>query len=348
MAFDGTNIWVSNAGSGSVTELQASTGNVLGTWSVGTSPVGVLFAGGYIWVANFGSSSVTELLPSTGAAVATLAAGANPWDLAWDGASIWVTNYSAGTVTKITPSPSVTTNGVVPIFSTATTIQPGEWVSIYGSNLAGGVVLWNNTFTTAPLGGTSVTIDGKGAYLLYVSPGQIDLQAPNDTTTGPVPVVVTTAGGSATSTVTLSQFGPSFSLLDSKHVAGIIPRSNGSGAYDGGAYDILGPTGNSLGYATVAAKAGDTVELYGVGFGPTTPAVPAGQVLNVSPAPVTTNTVQVSIGGTNVTQAFAYLSEEGLYQINVTIPAGLGTGDLPLVATVGGVSTQAGVVISLQ
>jgi uncharacterized protein (TIGR03437 family) len=42
------------------------------------------------------------------------------------------------------------------------------------------------------------------------------------------------------------------------------------------------------------------------------------------------------------------LSEEGLYQINVTIPAGLGTGDLPLIATVDGVQTPPGVVVSLQ
>jgi uncharacterized protein (TIGR03437 family) len=73
------------------------------------------------------------------------------------------------------------------------------------------------------------------------------------------------------STITLSQFAPSFFLLDSTHVDGIILRSNGSGAYGGGTYDILGPTGNSLGYATVAAKAGDTLELFGTGFGPTNP-----------------------------------------------------------------------------
>jgi uncharacterized protein (TIGR03437 family) len=189
-------------------------------------------------------------------------------------------------------------------------------------------------------------IDGKAAYLLYVSAGQIDLQAPDDTATGTVGVVVTTGGGSASSTVTLSQFGPSFSLLDAKHVAGIILRLNGAGANGGGTFDTLGPTGSSLGYPTVAAKAGDIVELFGVGFGPTLPPVPAGQLF--SGAAPTTNTVQLVIGGTLVTPSFAGLSSAGLYQINVTIPVGLGTGDLSLVATVGGVQTQAGVVISLQ
>ena len=137
-----------------------------------------------------------------------------------------------------------------------------------------------------------------------------------------------------------------FSLLDAKHVTGIILRSDGSGAYDGGTYDIIGPTGTSLGYATVAAKAGDTVELFAVGLGPTNPSVPAGQVFSGS-AP-TTNTVSLLINGTSVVPFYAGLSSAGLYQINLTVPAGLGTGDVPVVATVGGAQTQAGVVISLR
>jgi uncharacterized protein (TIGR03437 family) len=243
------------------------------------------------------------------------------------------------------PAPSITSGGIVPVDSTVATIQPGEWVSIYGTNLASSTVTWNGNFPTS-LGGTSVTINGKAAYLSFVSPGQINLQAPNDTATGAVPVVVTTAGGSATSTVTLAQFGPSFFLLDTKHVAGIIVRSDGSGANGGGTYDIIGPTGTSLGYPTVAAKAGDIVELYGTGLGPTNPVVPAGQVF--SGAAPTSNPVKLLIDNVSVTPMFAGLSGAGLYQINLTVPAGLGTGDVSLVATVGGAQTPSGVVISLQ
>jgi uncharacterized protein (TIGR03437 family) len=42
------------------------------------------------------------------------------------------------------------------------------------------------------------------------------------------------------------------------------------------------------------------------------------------------------------------MTSAGLYQINLTIPAGLGTGDVSLVASVGGSQTEAGVVIALQ
>jgi uncharacterized protein (TIGR03437 family) len=198
-------------------------------------------------------------------------------------------------------------------------------------------MVWTGNFPTS-LNGTSVKINGKPAYISLVSPGQINLQAPDDTVTGSVPVVVTTAKGSATSTVTLAPFAPSFVLLDSKHVAGIILKPDGT-------YNVLGPTGSSLGYATVAANVGDVVEIFGVGFGPTSPAVNAGQAFS-SAAPTTTP-VQLRIGGTIVNPSFAGLSSAGLYQINLTIPAGLATGDVALTATVGGTQTQSGVVISL-
>jgi len=195
-----------------------------------------------------------------------------------------------------------------------------------------------------------VTIDGIPAYPTYVSQNQINLQAPNDTTTGSVPVVVTTGAGTANSTVTLGPLAPSFLLFDGKHVTGIILRPDGSGAYGSGASscDFLGPTGNSIGFPTVAAKAGDTVELYAAGLGPTTPPVQAGQPF--SGAAPTNSEVNLLINNMSVTPAFAGFSSSLLYQINLTIRAGLGTGDVPLVATVGssGPQTQAGVVISLQ
>jgi uncharacterized protein (TIGR03437 family) len=241
--------------------------------------------------------------------------------------------------------PTITTGGIVPEFSNVSTIQTGEWVSIYGASLASSTSSWTGAFTTA-LAGTSVTINGKAAYLSYVSPTQLNLQAPDDTTIGSVSVVVTTALGTAASTVTLAKVAPSFLLLDGKHVAGLILRSNGSGAYGGGTYDILGPAGNSLGYATVAAKAGDMIELFAVGLGPTTPTVPAGQAF--SGAAPTNDAVALLINNMGVTPAFVGLSSAGLYQINLTVPAGLGRGDVSLKAIAGGVQTPLSVLISLQ
>jgi uncharacterized protein (TIGR03437 family) len=321
------------------------------------SPSGVAVdAAGNLYIADSGDNLIRKVTP--GGIISTIAGNGSqgysgdggpatsaaldyPTGVTVDAAgNIYFSDDGNNRVREIkAPPPSISPGGVVPIYSTATTIQPGSFVSIFGSNLASAAVNWDGNFPTM-LGGDSVTINGKSAYLLYVSPTLINLQAPDDTARTSVNVVVTTPAGAATSSVTLADFSPSFSLLgDGKHVAGLILRSDGT-------YDIIGPTGTSLGYATVAAKVGDTVELFGVGFGPTTPAVPAGQVFNGSA--VTTNTVQLTIGGTPVTTLGAGEGSAGLYQVNVTIPAGLGTGDLAVVATVGGVSTQAGVLVTLQ
>jgi uncharacterized protein (TIGR03437 family) len=229
--------------------------------------------------------------------------------------------------------------------SSANTVAPGEWVSIYGQNLAGSTLAWDGTFPTS-LGGTSVTIDGKSAFLSYVSPGQINVQVPDDGKTGPVPVVVMSAAGIATSEVQLAPVSPSFPLLDSKHAAAIIIRSDGSGAYGGGTYDIVGPTGTSLGYPTFAANAGDSVELFAFGLGATSPAVPAGQPF--SGAAPTVEYIPVLLNNTLVNTSFVGLSSAGLYQINFIVPSGLGTGDMPMSLTAGGIRSAPGPVISLQ
>ena len=259
--------------------------------------------------------------------------------------------YIADTINNrirlLTPGtlPAISHGGVVPVYSPVSTVQPGSWVSIYGTNLASQTTLWKGDFPMS-LGGTSVTVDNKPAFLWYVSPTQINLQAPDDTAAGPVNVVVSTASGTATSTVMLAAYGPSFSLLgDGKHVAAEIPTPNGTGAYDGGLYDLVGPS-NTFSYSTRPVKAGETLVLYGVGFGPTTPHLPAGQAF--TGAAPTTSPVTVTIGGVPAVAAWAGITEAGLYQINLTVPAGIASGDQALVATVGGVRTPAGPVVSVQ
>ena len=78
---------------------------------------------------------------------------------------------------RATQMQAPTITGVAPLFGTQNLIEPGEWVTIYGQNLASQTASWNSDFPTS-LGGTTVTIDGKAAYLSYVSPTQLNLQAP--------------------------------------------------------------------------------------------------------------------------------------------------------------------------
>jgi uncharacterized protein (TIGR03437 family) len=260
--------------------------------------------------------------------------------------NIYIADSQNSRVRILTPgtAPSINPNGVVPVYSSVPTIQSGAWVSVYGTELAIDTLLWNDDFP-ASLGGTSVTIDNKPAYLWFVSPTQINLQVPDDATTGTVSVVVTTPAGTGTSTVTLASQAPSFSLLaDDKHVVAEIATPNGTGAYGGGTSDLAGPL-NTFSFPTRPVKPGETLLLYGVGFGPTLPAVPAGKLFSSSAH--TVGTVTVTIGGVQANVTWSGIMQAGLYQINIVVPAAL-SGDQPLLATVNGVQTPPGPVVTVQ
>ncbi len=117
-----------------------------------------------------------------------------------------------------------------------------EWVSIYGTNPSCLDRDLEREISPTSLGGTSVTIDGTPAYLSFVSPTQINIQAPNDTNDAGFCRCggERLAGGQTASTVTLTSSNslpPSFYSTAPHVVAGDhFPRSNGSGAY--GRWDL--------------------------------------------------------------------------------------------------------------
>jgi uncharacterized protein (TIGR03437 family) len=65
-------------------------------------------------------------------------------------------------------------------------------------------------------------------------------------------------------------------------------------------------------------KAGETVVIYAVGFGPTNPPVAAGQLYSGAASCLTPP--QVTIGGVPAQVVFAGIVEAGLYQLNVVVP----------------------------
>jgi len=333
----------------------ATSGQLNGPWGTAVDSAGNLYIAdtGNNRVRKVSNGVITTIAGSTTGGFygdhgpATSAGLNSPLGVAVGSAgSVYIADSQNSRVRVLTQgtAPTITPNGTVPIYSSVPTIQSGSFVSIYGFELAAGTFLWNNDFPES-LGGTSVTIDNKPAYLWTVSPTQINLQVPGDVVTGTVSVAVTTATGTGTSTVTLAPQGPSFNLLgDARHVAAEIATPNGTGAYGGGSYDLAGPT-NTFSFATRPVKAGETLALYGVGFGPTVPAVPAGQPFTGS-AP-TLDKVTITIGGVQANVTWSGMMMAGLYQINVTVPAAP-SGDQPLVATVNGVQTPPGPLVTLQ
>ncbi len=241
-------------------------------------------------------------------------------------------------------NPGVNAGGVVQLYTSLSTIQAGSWISIYGSYLSETTATWQGDFPTS-LGGVSVTVNGKLGYLWYVSPTQINLQAPDDTATGNVEVAVTNAYGTAKASVILAPASPAFSLLsDGRHVAGVILTPNGTGAYGGGSYDLVGPSG-AFPFPTRPAKPGETLLLYGVGFGATDPPVPAGTPF--SGAAPTVSPVAISINGVQASVAFSGIVSAGLYQFTLTVPT-VRSGDNPVQATTGKAQTTAAALITIE
>jgi uncharacterized protein (TIGR03437 family) len=225
----------------------------------------------------------------------------------------------------------LTSNGVVNAASYQAGVAPGAWITIFGQNLAAATRavatsdLVNNTLP-ATLGGVSVKINGRDAFMQYVSPTQINVQAPADENTGNVQVTVTNAGGTSDAvTAVLQPVFPAF-FATGNYVAAV--RADGT---------ILSNT--------TAAKPGDLVSLYGNGFGPTNPAIAPGRV-GPTEAPVT-NAVSITIGGVAAPTTFAGLSAAGLYQFNTRVPA-LPSGDHEVIATIAGQRTKSGVLLRVQ
>ncbi|NOX29856.1 MAG: YncE family protein, partial [Actinobacteria bacterium] len=101
MAFDGTNIWVTNLNDNDVSRIDPVTGDRT-DFSVGGVPVGVAFDGTNIWVANNFDDDVSRIDPVTGDSI-DFSVGNGPVGVAFDGTNIWVTNNLDDDVSRLDP-----------------------------------------------------------------------------------------------------------------------------------------------------------------------------------------------------------------------------------------------------
>lgn len=221
------------------------------------------------------------------------------------------------------------------------TIQAGSWVAIYGADLTLFTLDWTRAIAgdrlPTALAGVKVIIDGKPAAVYFISPTQINVQAPN-ATVGAVQVVVTNTGQtSAPATAQVRTHAPAFFQWGASKYA--VATRHPDGAYIGGP---------SLGAPWVGAKPGDVVVLWATGFGPTEPAVPPG--ITVAVAASTTSQPAVTIGGVAAPVFGAALSPGlvGVYQVAIQVSPGLPPGDVLVKAAIAGFSTPDNVYIYLS
>lgn len=242
---------------------------------------------------------------------------------------------------KLTSIASPTISLVSNAFGDAPLIAPNTWVEIKGGNLApaGDTRIWLDAdFRTGlmptQLDRVSVTVNGKSAYIYRISPTQVDILTPPDTLPSSVQVQLT--NGDVMSnilTIAAQPYSLSFFVFDGTHVTATDLKGG-----------LIGPANLYPGYST-PAKPGQTLIIHANGFGPTSSPVVSGIVTQsgtLSPLPV------VTIGGVKANVSFAGLVSPGTFQFNVDVPASVPDGDNVLTATFNGLSTQKGVVLTVQ
>jgi uncharacterized protein (TIGR03437 family) len=222
------------------------------------------------------------------------------------------------------------------------TIAPNTWVKILGVDLgpSGDVRTWQSSDFTGnqmptELDHVSATVNGKTAFVEYISPTQVNILTPPGAMSGPVPVQLTNNGVVAMSfTAQAQSISPAFFVFPDSYVAAVHLNST-----------LIGPTTLYPGYST-PAKPGETILLYANGFGLATAQIVTGSVVQSSSIPP--DQIEVMIGGVAAQVSFAGLVVSGEFQLNVVVPVSLANGDQSITATYNGVSTQPGALITIQ
>jgi uncharacterized protein (TIGR03437 family) len=247
------------------------------------------------------------------------------------------------------PLPSIrTTNPVLTSFGGNAGFSSNTYIEIYGANFATTSRIWGGsdfTGANAPtsLDGTSVTVNGKPAFIYYISPGQININTPDDTATGPVLIQVKTPLGLSNAvTVNRTRISPTLQTVSQFNVGGkqyVVALTPDFASF-------IGRPDMIPGVRFVFAKPGDVIAIYALGLGQTSPPTQAG-VIAAQGSPLALP-FELRIGGIPAQVTFAGMvgGTVGLYQINLMVPS-VGDGDQAIELVVDGVANAQNLVITI-
>ena len=253
------------------------------------------------------------------------------------------------TCTNTTP-PVITSVDSASAYGGYSYFASGSWLEVKGVNLADPADTrltsatnpgqwtasdFNGVNAPTMLDGISASINGKPAYVWYLSPTQLNVQAPEDPATGNVAMTVTNCKATSLPfALTHLALAPGM-LAPANYSAGGTQYMVAQFASDG-AYVLNASTGAALGLNSRPAKPGDLIIAYGIGFGDVTPPTLPGVIVQQTDALV--NPVTISFGSTNATLAYSGLAYGlvGLYQFNIYVPLGLANGDYQINVTQNG------------
>jgi uncharacterized protein (TIGR03437 family) len=267
-----------------------------------------------------------------------------PWGLALDPSSgnLFIADAGNSAIRVLQAAPSGPVQATVANAGSfqAGAVAPGEIVVITGTNLgpsqpvqaqpnASGII-------GTQLGGVSVLFNGIFAPILYASAKQITAIVPYGVSGGTAQVV-----GQYQSLITLTT---SVALTSASPA---LLTSDATGKGQAAAINAGGEANN----AAHPVATGSVITLYATGEGLTSPAGTDGK-LGVAPLPTPVLPVTLSIGGIPATVQSAggeAGTVAGVMRIDAVVPAGVQVGSaVPVVVSVGGISSPPGVTIAVR
>ena len=217
-------------------------------------------------------------------------------------------------------------------------VAPGELVTIFQANHGPGSLVGaklDGDVLSSNLGGTRVLFDGVPAPVVYSMAGQTSAIVPFEVSGKSQTVVQYEYNGVVSNTVTLP-------------VVAAAPGIFAADASGRGPGLILNADG-SLNSASKPAAPGSVIVVYATGGGMPVEGAKTGAIAQAVGQQAAA--VAATIGDVSATVLYAGPAPglvNGVLQVNLQVPEGVGSGAQPLVISAGGASSQPGITASIQ
>jgi uncharacterized protein (TIGR03437 family) len=231
---------------------------------------------------------------------------------------------------------SIPAGGMVNSASFRPPVTAGSIASVFGADLAPSSAAADRSPLPATLGGVSVSMNGFGAPLFFVSPRQINLQVPwqlQGLSQASMTVSVNGVAG-AQQTVGLAGSNPGLFAMDSAGRGAVLIASTG---------ELAAVSGSVPGRPARPVKRGESLSIFCTGLGPVVNQPGNGTPPSGNSLSATATSPAVIIGGIPAAVTSSGLSTDlvGVYRVDVQVPANAPAGQaVPVVLSVDGIPSN--------